>query len=85
MENNNSNVLLYYRHFESLLIQSGRELNVAVDPVYFPYNVPLHKYERIETVELVINNFLKNQKSLNPPIELVVVIIPDYPPGIYGK
>lgn len=82
---NNSSVLLYYRNFEKLLIQSGKDLNVAVEPMFFPYNLHIQKYDRIESIEESLNNFLMSQKVLNPPVELVVVIIPDYPQGIYGK
>lgn len=82
---NNSIILLYSRNFERMLIQSGKDLNVCVnfmDPVQ---NLGIPKYGRIETIEREVKVFLNSTKSLTPPMELVVVVIPDYPPGIYGK
>lgn len=53
-----------------------------MDPVQ---NVIIPKYGRVDSIEKEVKSFLNTTKALSPPMELVVVVIPDYPPGIYGK
>lgn len=73
----------FFRNFEKILIMSGKDLNVNVNQISHicPYNIPRngHLSEIQKEVTKLFNNF--KAKSF----ELIVVIIPDYPPGIYGK
>lgn len=78
-------IVLYSRNFERMLIQSGKELNVMVNPMDPVFNVTLQRNVRIDAIEKDVENFLNRAKKFAPPMELVVVVIPDYPPGIYGK
>lgn len=67
------------------MIESGRELNVKVEPNPFIYASPISKRDHIDVIENNLKTYFAKQKSLDPPIELIVVIFPEYPSGIYGK
>ncbi|VVC42413.1 Hypothetical protein CINCED_3A015370 [Cinara cedri] len=73
------------KNFEVLLMQSGRELNVPVNPMDSIHNLSFSKFENVDIIEREITTVLKKLMAKNiPPIELIVVIIPDYPIGIYA-
>lgn len=78
-------IVLYSRHFERMLIQTGRELNVMVNQMDPVFNMGLPRNAPTDAIEKDVQKFLNQTKQLVPPIELVVVVIPDYPPRIYGK
>ncbi|VVC24908.1 Hypothetical protein CINCED_3A021441 [Cinara cedri] len=72
------------KNFERMIIQSGRDLNVMVNPMDPVFSMTLQKHIRIDSIEKDVQNFLNRAKKFVPPMELVVVIIPDYPQGIYA-
>ncbi|XP_025198780.1 protein argonaute-2-like [Melanaphis sacchari] len=68
--------------FEGLLISSGKNLNVTVNSMDPVMNCIVQRNGRISEINTLIGNkftMLKSQK-----VELVVVIIPDCPTGIYA-
>ncbi|XP_050538341.1 protein argonaute-2-like isoform X4 [Daktulosphaira vitifoliae] len=70
------------KDFERDLIRSGRDLNVNVSPMNPIYNMPVQRNWRLNEIEREIKKFFTSQKQIN--MELIVVIIPDSPLGIYA-
>lgn len=74
--------MFYFRNFEDALIKCGKDLDVNVckmDPVY---NYFIQRNYRPNDILKEVTNFFNKLKDV---VELIVVIIPDYPAGIYGK
>lgn len=65
-----------------MLIDSGRELNVAVGPMNPVFNNFIQRNMRPNEITQIVAAYFEQQKTL---VDLIVVIIPDFPPGIYGK
>ncbi|VVC41898.1 Argonaute linker 2 domain,Ribonuclease H-like domain,PAZ domain,Piwi domain,Argonaute, linker 1 [Cinara cedri] len=72
------------KNFERMLIQSGKELNVMINPMDPEFNVIFNKNESIKAIEKYVQKCLIKVKNCVPPMELVMVVIPDYPQGIYA-
>lgn len=60
---------------------SGRNLNVIVSPMDPAHNCPIQRHWRLQDIQREVTNFFTAKSN----VELIVVIIPDYPPGVYGK
>lgn len=73
---------LYCRHFEKYLVNSGKELNVIVNPMNPVINCFINRHWRLNDIQREITHILN---KANGVVELVVVIIPDYPTNVYGK
>jgi len=69
--------------FEGCLINSGKNLNVNVNRPYPVKNVPIQRHWRLNYIQKEVTTVFNWAKKES--VELVVVIIPDYPPGVYGK
>lgn len=65
------------------MIRSGTDLNVTVRPMYPVKNYLLRRNCRLNDVQVEVTNFFNKAKA--DGMELIVVIIPDGPTGIYGK
>lgn len=72
----------YFRNFENGLIRSGAELNVTVRSMYPVKNHFLRRNCRLSEIRIEVTNFFNKAKA--DGIELIVVIIPDGPAGVYG-
>jgi len=71
------------KNFERTLISSGSSLNVSVNPMDPPINNGgVQRNARLSEIKTLVGNIFTKLKANN--VELVVVIIPDYPPGIYA-
>ncbi|XP_026820735.1 protein argonaute-2-like [Rhopalosiphum maidis] len=70
------------KNFERTLIASGNSLNVSVNPMNPPINNVVQRNARLSEIKTLVGNLFTKLKANN--VELVVVIIPDYPPGIYA-
>ncbi|VVC37415.1 Argonaute linker 2 domain,Ribonuclease H-like domain,PAZ domain,Piwi domain,Argonaute, linker 1 [Cinara cedri] len=71
------------KHFEQMLMQNSRELNMLVSSMVQVYNYSTRRNADIDDIQEEITNFLKKMRSVQPPIEIVVVIMPDFPNGVY--
>lgn len=65
-----------------MLVDSGRELNVAVGPMNPVISDFIQRNMRPNEITQRVATYFDQQKAL---VDLIVVIIPDFPPGIYGK
>lgn len=74
--------LFCFRNFETSLISSGLFLNVKVSPMLPPVNKVLPRNCNLKDVQNDITTFFNTAKKT---IELIIVIIPDNIPGVYGK
>lgn len=73
----------YFRNFESCLINSGKGLNVAVSPMYPVISCVIERRWHAHDIQKEIIGIFNKIKNEN--FELVVVVIPDFPSGIYGN
>lgn len=71
-----------FRNFEKCLMMSGRGLNVNVSPMDPVHNCPIQRHWRLPDIQREVTNFFKVKSN---DVQLIVVIIPDFPPGVYGK
>jgi len=62
---------------------SGRELNVAINPMDPVINCFLPRNFHLEELKTSVGKIFTQQKACNT--ELIVVVIPDFPSGVYGK
>jgi len=62
---------------------SGKELNVVVNPMDPPIICLLQRNMRVGEIKTLVGNNFRKLKQVNT--ELIVVIIPDSPAGVYGK
>lgn len=62
---------------------SGKDLNVVVSPMDPPINCLLQRNMRVGEIKTLVGNNFRKLKQVNT--ELIVVIIPDSPAGVYGK
>ncbi|XP_050530868.1 protein argonaute-2-like isoform X2 [Daktulosphaira vitifoliae] len=69
------------KNFEKDLIKEGRDLNVIISPMNPVQNSPIQRNWRMSDIQNEVLNFFNKQKN---NIELIVVIIPDSPPGVYA-
>ncbi|XP_050439319.1 protein argonaute-2-like [Adelges cooleyi] len=67
--------------FERCLMQSGRELNVNINRMAPVFNVTIQRHWRVNDIEREVTFFFNKQKH---NMDLIVVIIPDFPPGVYA-
>lgn len=72
-----------FRNLEKSLMASSRELNVFLSPMEHPMNRPIERHWRLNDIGREVTNFFMKAKA--DKMELVVVVIPDYPAGVYGK
>ncbi|CAH1737621.1 unnamed protein product [Aphis gossypii] len=70
------------KNLERNLIMSGKELNVVVNPMDPPINCLLQRNMRVAEIKTLVGNNFRKLKQVNT--ELIVVIIPDAPAGVYG-
>lgn len=63
-------------------MNSGKELNVIVNSMNPVYNCFIQRHWRLNDIHREVTTILN--KAIGT-IELVVVIIPDYPSNVYGK
>lgn len=63
-------------------MMSARDLNVTISPMDPVINNFLSR-NNLADLKSSIGNIFSQQKANGT--ELVVVVIPDYPPGVYGK
>lgn len=59
----------------------GRDLNVIISPMNPAHNISIQRNWRINDIQNEVVSFFNKQKN---NVELIVVIIPDSPPGVYG-
>jgi len=78
----NNLLLFYFRDFEKSLLMSARDLNVVINPMDPVINRLLPR-SSLADIKTSIGNVFTEQKACNT--ELIVVVIPDYPAGIYGE
>jgi len=64
-------------------MMSGKDLNVVVNPMDPPINCLLQRNMRVAEIKTLVGNNFRKLKQVNT--ELIVVIIPDAPAGVYGK
>lgn len=62
---------------------SGKDLNVVVNPMDPPINCLLQRNMRVGEIKTLVGNNFRKLKQVNT--DLIVVIIPDSPAGVYGK
>jgi len=76
-------LLFYSRNFEKSLMTSARQLlNVIINPMDPVINCFLSRSSLAE-IKTSIGIIFTKQKACNT--ELIAVVIPDYPDGIYGE
>lgn len=68
--------------FEKCLIESGRELNVQVNPMNPVISDFINRNVRPNEISQKVANYFEKLKN---NVDLIVVIIPDFPSGVYGK
>lgn len=68
--------------FEKMLSESGSELNVVVGPMNPVISDFIQRNMRPNEIIQKFAAYFEQQKNL---VDLIVVIIPDFPPGVYGK
>lgn len=64
-------------------MMSGRDLNVNVSPMDPVINCFLQRNCRMDEVKASVGSVFTKQKACNT--DLIVVVIPDNPSGVYGK
>lgn len=64
-------------------MMSARDLNVVINPMDPVINCFLPRNNSLSELKNLMGNLFAKQKACDT--ELIVVVIPDYPPGIYGK
>ncbi|XP_050438585.1 protein argonaute-3-like isoform X2 [Adelges cooleyi] len=67
--------------FEKRLRGSGQSVNVDISPMAPPFNIPIKQKSHINKIERKVTNFFNKQKHI---MELIVVIIPEFPAGVYA-
>lgn len=70
------------KNLERNLMMSGKDLNVVVNPMDPPINCLLQRNMRVAEIKTLVGNNFRKLKQVNT--ELIVVIIPDSPAGVYG-
>ncbi|XP_016662198.1 protein argonaute-2 isoform X1 [Acyrthosiphon pisum] len=70
------------KNFEKSLMMSARDLNVVMSPMDPVINIFLPR-SSLADIKTSIGNVFTKQKACNT--ELIVVVIPDYPAGIYAS
>jgi len=75
--------LFYFRNFEKFLISSGRDLNVVINPLLHISNQVIRRHSHLRDVQTGVTTYFNKAKA--DGIELIIVIIPENPTGVYGK
>nr|QEI10611.1 argonaute 2 X2 [Myzus persicae] len=71
------------KNFEKSLMMSARDLNVVINPMDPVINCFLPRNNSLSELKNLMGNLFAKQKACDT--ELIVVVIPDYPPGIYAS
>lgn len=64
-------------------MMSARDLNIGLGPMDPVINCFMSRNNNLVELKNLIGNVFSKQKALDT--ELIVVVIPDYPAGVYGK